>query len=202
MPAEERRELIVQAATRAFAQGGYAGTSTDHVAKEAGVSQPYVVRLFGTKLDLFLEVFARACGRIEESFQAVLDERAFDPESEEDRHRLGRAYLDLLADRDFLQVMMHGFTAGSVQPQIAAAARERMASIFAALQRTGWGDVEVRDFIAHGMLLNVLLSIGGFDQGGGVLGDLVRACMPDHEDDLDEFVKGRLTRTPRPERKA
>ena len=48
MPAGERRELVLQAATRAFAAGGYAGTSTDAVAKEAGVSQPYVVRMFGT----------------------------------------------------------------------------------------------------------------------------------------------------------
>ena len=50
MTAEDRRELVLAAATRAFARGGYAGTSTDAVAKEAGVSQPYVVRIFGTKL--------------------------------------------------------------------------------------------------------------------------------------------------------
>ena len=61
MTAEDRRELVLEAATRAFAHGGYAGTSTDAVAKEAGVSQPYVVRIFGTKLELFLEVFERAC---------------------------------------------------------------------------------------------------------------------------------------------
>src|SRR3982751_3289838 len=89
MSAEDRRELVLEAATRAFARGGYAGTSTDAVAKEAGVSQPYVVRMFGTKLDLFLEVFERAVGRIRDGFAAVLDDGPFDPASEDDKGRMG-----------------------------------------------------------------------------------------------------------------
>ncbi|UDY23527.1 TetR/AcrR family transcriptional regulator [Nocardioides sp. Kera G14] len=186
MPAGERRELILEAATKAFATGGYAGTSTDAVAKEAGVSQPYVVRMFGTKLELFLAVFERACGRIEQRFREVLDERPFDTESEEDLHRLGGAYVDLLADRNWLQVMMHGFSAGSV-PEIGEAARERMGSIYETVRRTGWSDEQVRDFISHGMLLNVLLSIGAFETAPGALGDLVRACIPDHHEGVDSF---------------
>src|SRR6478752_10724106 len=88
MSADERRELVLAAATRAFARGGYHGTSTDAVAKEAGVSQPYVVRMFGTKLDLFLEVFERSVGRIRDAFAAVLDEGPFDPASEADKERM------------------------------------------------------------------------------------------------------------------
>ena len=112
MSAEDRRELVLAAATRAFSRGGYAGTSTDAVAKEAGVSQPYVVRIFGTKLELFLEVFERACDRIREAFEAVLAEGPFDPDNEDDWARLGLAYTELLRDRDLLMVMMHGFAAG------------------------------------------------------------------------------------------
>jgi AcrR family transcriptional regulator len=158
MSADERRALVLAAATRAFARGGYAGTSTDAVAKEAGVSQPYVVRMFGTKLELFLEVFQGAVGRIDQAFAAVLDEGPFDPASEDDRARMGIAYTGLLADRDLLQVMMHGFSAGGV-PEIAAAARRCMGQVFATIQRTGWDDEEARDFIAHGMLLNVMISM-------------------------------------------
>src|SRR3954468_22886846 len=88
MSAEDRRELVLEAGTRAFAHGGYHGTSTDAVAKEAGVSQPYVVRIFGTKLDLFLEVFERAVGRIKAAFEEVLDERPFDAASEDDKARM------------------------------------------------------------------------------------------------------------------
>jgi AcrR family transcriptional regulator len=178
MPAEERRELVLAAATRAFAAGGYAGTSTDAVAREAGVSQPYVVRMFGTKLDLFLAVFGHASDRIEAAFRRVLDERPFDPESEEDKERMGFAYSELLGDTDFLHVLMHGFSASSV-PEIGVQARAGMGRIFATLQETGWSSDQVRDFISYGMLLNVLLSIGAFGAGSGPLGDLVEACLPD-----------------------
>ena len=158
MGADERRDLVLAAATRAFARGGYAGTSTDAVAKEAGVSQPYVVRIFGSKLDLFLEVFARATGRIGKAFADVLAEADFDPTSEEDRDRLGTAYAELLADRDFLLVMMHGFTASGI-PEIGAAARAGMGDIFEILRGGGGTDEEIRDFIAQGMLLNVMIAM-------------------------------------------
>ena len=178
MPAEERRELVLQAATRAFAEAGYAGTSTDAVAKEAGVSQPYVVRMFGTKLDLFLAVYGRACDRIEAAFRGVLEEGRFDPTSEEDKERMGLAYTALLVDSDFLRVLMHGFNASSV-PAIGVQARDRMGRIFSTLLETGWSHDDVRDFIAHGMLLNVLVSIGALDASSGPLGELAEACLPE-----------------------
>jgi len=158
MSADDRRELVIAAATRAFARTGYAATSTDAVAKEAGVSQPYVVRIFGTKLDLFLEVFERAATRIRTAFEDVLADGPFDPEDDEDWGRLGLAYSGLLADRDFLQVMMHGFSAGGVE-EIGAVARRCMSDIFATLKSTGCEDERARDFIAYGMMLNVMLSI-------------------------------------------
>ena len=52
--AEERREEIVEIAFRHFAEGGYNGTSTEAIAREAGISQPYLFRLFRTKRELFL----------------------------------------------------------------------------------------------------------------------------------------------------
>jgi AcrR family transcriptional regulator len=158
MSAEDRRELVLAAATRAFARGGYHGTSTDAVAKEAGVSQPYVVRIFGTKLELFLEVFERAVSRIKSAFDQVLDSGPFDPDSEDDKARMGLAYSTLLQDHEFLQVMMHGFSSGGV-PEIAASARRCMGEVFATIQRTGWTDEQARDFIAYGMLLNVMISM-------------------------------------------
>jgi len=181
MPAGERRELILQAATRAFAASGYAGTSTDAVAKEAGVSQPYVVRMFGSKLELFLAVFGRACDQIEGAFRGVLDAGRFDPASEDDKERMALAYSALLADTDFLHVLMHGFSASAV-PEIGVQARAGMARIYATLLETGWSAEQVRDFIAHGMLLNVLVSIGAVPGSSGMpgaLGELVEACLPE-----------------------
>ena len=158
LSAQARRELVLAAAMRAFARSGYAGTSTDAVAREAGVSQPYVVRIFGTKLELFLEVFTRATDRIGAAFESVLDEGPFDPDDDADWERMGVAYTTLLADRDFLLVMMHGFSAAGV-PEIGASARAGMAGIFDIIKRTGCTDERARDFVAQGMLLNVMIAI-------------------------------------------
>ena len=157
MSAEDRRDLVLEAATRAFARGGYAGTSTDAVGKEAGVSQPYVVRIFGTKQQLFLEVLGRTCGRIRDAFAAVIAE-GFDPDSDDDWSRLGLAYTELLRDRDLLMVLMHGFAAGN-DDDIAACSRDGMGSIFATVMSTGCTAERAEEFIAQGMLLNVMLSM-------------------------------------------
>ncbi len=164
MSAEARREQVLTAGTRAFARSGYAGTTTDAVAREAGVSQPYVVRMFGSKHELFLAVFGRAADRVRDAFTDVLDARSapgsprFDPDSDEDWGELGAAYTRLLADRDFLLVMMHGFAAGDDEA-IGARARTCMGEIFEVLRSTGCTPEKATGFIAHGMLLNVMLGM-------------------------------------------
>lgn len=158
MSAADRRSQVLDAAVQAFAAGGYHGTSTDSVAKHAGVSQPYVVRMFGTKLDLFLEVFDHAVSRIRAAFAEVMARPGFDATSEDGVGQLGEAYTALVADQSLLQVMMHGFSAGSV-PEIAAHSRAGMARIAGGLREAGMDDDAVRDFIAHGMLLNVMLAM-------------------------------------------
>src|SRR5450759_168263 len=71
MTGEARREQIRAAARAVFAEGGYEGTTTDQVARAAGVSQPYVIRLFGSKQQLFLELYQHVSTRILETFSAV-----------------------------------------------------------------------------------------------------------------------------------
>ena len=51
--AAERREDVLDAAMIEFAEHGYEGTSTEDIARRAGISQPYLFRLFGTKKELF-----------------------------------------------------------------------------------------------------------------------------------------------------
>lgn len=160
MSAADRRELVLAAATRAFARSGYAATSTDAVAKEAGVSQPYVVRIFGSKQDLFLEVVERATRRVLDAFEAVVDAGGVDLEAESPLEPLALAYGEVVAnDRSVMEVMMHGFMAAS-EPAIGELARRRMAEIFDAVLRTGCGEDLARDFFAQGMLINVMLAIG------------------------------------------
>ena len=158
MRGEERRSLVLDAATRCFGRTGFAGTSTDAVAREAGVSQPYVVRIFGTKQALFLEVFARAGARIRDAFAAVLEDGDFDPADEEDQARLGAAYTELLEDRELMLVLLHGFAAGDNE-EIGERARASMDEIVALLRGSGMDAEQVREFVAKGMLLTVLMAM-------------------------------------------
>src|SRR5919106_5654617 len=92
--AEERRESVLEAARAEFAVTGYHGTSTDAIAARAGISQPYLFRLYGTKKKLFL-----AC--IERGFQVTLEamsEASGGLRGEQALEAMGRAYMELLAD--------------------------------------------------------------------------------------------------------
>src|SRR5260221_9389169 len=63
----ERREQILAAATRAFARAGFAATSLDDVAAEAGISRVILYRHFDSKADMYRAVLDRACTRLAET---------------------------------------------------------------------------------------------------------------------------------------
>lgn len=158
MRAEDRRELVLQAATAVFGEHGYVGATTDAVAKAAGVSQPYVVRMFGTKEALFLAVLDRALQRLLSAFRAAIADQPGGP-ADELHHRIGQAYIDLLADRGLLLSLMHGFVAGS-EPAIGRAARRGFLDVYRLLRREGgFSAEEARTFLSGGMLLNTLVGI-------------------------------------------
>src|SRR5512143_2861659 len=100
LSAEERRSDVVVAASREFAARGYAGTSTQAIAERAGVSQPYLFQLFGTKKDLFIEAvhscFARTRATFEEAGRAAARDST-DPHAI--LFAMGCSYHDLLRDR-------------------------------------------------------------------------------------------------------
>jgi AcrR family transcriptional regulator len=65
MPRAERREQILDAATRAFARTGYVATGLEGVTAEAGVTLVLLYRHFDSKADLYRAVLDRACARLE-----------------------------------------------------------------------------------------------------------------------------------------
>jgi AcrR family transcriptional regulator len=149
LTAEERHEQLVAAAVTAFSHGGYAGTTTDQVARLAGVSQPYVIRIFRTKQELFLAAVNHAGDRIEAKFRQAAEREATLP-------RLGEAYDELLAERELITVLLHGFAA-SADPAIGEPVRACFGRIYRTVaELTGASAVELRDFFAMGMLLTCL----------------------------------------------
>jgi AcrR family transcriptional regulator len=90
---EERREEILDAAQAVFAAKGLHGASTEEIARLAGISQPYIFRLFGTKKALYTVVVARCFRMTLEEFQRAAEGKR----GIEALHAIGRAYAQLLA---------------------------------------------------------------------------------------------------------
>jgi len=60
LPAAQRRRLVLDAATRAFAERGYEGASIGQIAQAAGVVASVVYDHFGSKRELYLELLQDA----------------------------------------------------------------------------------------------------------------------------------------------
>src|SRR5881392_2133675 len=96
LSAAERREDVIEAAMVEFAERGLEGTSTENIAKRAGISQPYLFRLFGTKMELFKATISRCFRETLEVFQQAAEGKR----GEEALKAMGDAYVEnLLSDR-------------------------------------------------------------------------------------------------------
>lgn len=156
MPAHQRQQQILEAAVEAFAQFGYAGATTDQIARISGVSQPYVVRMFGGKQALFLAANTYVVERIEAAFRKAMAER---DEALTPLEALGLAYFDLIPDRNLLRMMQQSFTMGA-DPQIGPTVRECLVRIYRLVRiLTGVTPDEARDFVATGLLINTLVTL-------------------------------------------
>lgn len=179
MKAADRRELILEAATAVFGAKTYVGTTTDEVARAAGVSQPYVVRLFGTKEKLFIAVIERAYGRLIDEFRRALPG---DPDGRAER--MGRAYTGLLAERGMLPVIANSTALGG-EPEIGRVARAGFSDIWRVLrEEAGLSAEETRGFMATGMLINTIvgLRLTG-DYGNEVSAtEVLDTCFPEAVD--------------------
>src|SRR5690349_6069501 len=153
--AAERRAELIEIAIEHFALHGYNGTSTDQVARDAGISQPYLFRLFGTKRGLFLACHDAWHARLAETFA----DASRDVPTEERFAAMAQAYNALLEDRTSLLFQMQSYAAAS-DPEIQAHVRERYADLVRQVAAaTGAGPAELWLFFAHGMLLNVIAAL-------------------------------------------
>ena len=151
MPAAERREMVLEAAVVEFAARGLAGTSTEDVARRAGISQPYLFRLFPTKKALFLALVQRCYHRVEDTFITAAAGRTGDEALE----AMGDAYERLLDDRTLLLLQMQAYAA-CADPDIQAVTRAGFKRLWEMTERlTGLPFQTVVDFFAVGMLMNV-----------------------------------------------
>jgi AcrR family transcriptional regulator len=79
LSADERRAVIIEAASRTFAERGYLGASMERIAAAAGVSAPLIYEHFPSKKELYVELLdlngraLMAATTQEEGFDSVED---------------------------------------------------------------------------------------------------------------------------------
>jgi AcrR family transcriptional regulator len=157
LTAAERREHVLVAAVAEFARTGYHGTPTEAIAKRAGISQPYLFRLYGTKKDLFLACLERCFDQTRRTFE---DAAARPAPGETPFRAMGRAYRGLLDDRELLLFQLQTYAAAA-DDDIREAARRRYEALRDEIARLA-GDAppeEVLPFFGQGMLLNVAAAL-------------------------------------------
>ena len=155
MSADERRETVLVVAVAEFARTGLQGTSTEKIAAGAGISHPYLFRLFGTKKELFLACVGRSHERLGDVFT-----RAAEAAGEGDRlEAMGHAYVDLLADSEMLQLQLQTYAA-CADPEVREVASRGFAELWQLVARlSGAPEDDVRAFFATGMLLNLAAAL-------------------------------------------
>jgi len=174
--AAERRADVLDAALIEFAERGYEGASTEDIARRAGISQPYLFRLFGTKKELYKASVARCFRETLEMFQRAAEGKR----GEDALQAIGHAYMNQLeVDRVRLRAQMQAYAACD-DPEIREAARAGYGDLVAYVRRVSDADWETLwHFFATGMLLNVLVSMQIHEEPEQWMKDLYSGCGND-----------------------
>lgn len=112
-----KREQILQGATRVFLQHGYAGTSMDRVATEAGVSKQTIYSHFQDKNGLFTALIERVTTR---QFQFKFSSEALQSEPTLLLRQIAQGYLNKMEDREFIDLLRVVVAESARFPELAA----------------------------------------------------------------------------------
>ncbi|MFF2511894.1 MULTISPECIES: TetR/AcrR family transcriptional regulator [unclassified Streptomyces] len=163
MSADERRRSVIRAAVSEFARGGYDGTSTEAIARRAGVSQPYLFRLFAGKRALFLAA-ARCCLA---DTARLFTEATEGLAGEEALRAMANAYTRVIVkepERLLMQMQVYVAVAAGEADGDAAfgeAVRAEWRRLWETVHRPLGADTgQTTTFMAYGMLVNVLVCLG------------------------------------------
>jgi AcrR family transcriptional regulator len=150
MSGSERRSQVLRIAAGEFADHGRYGASVEAIAREAGITQAYVFRMFGTKKALFAELVGAAFDRFSDGMRHA----ANGVRGLEALALMGERYYESLADRTTLLLQLQGFAACG-DAEIRDLVRARLARMWETIaDTTGLDRVTVKSFLAFGMLLN------------------------------------------------
>jgi AcrR family transcriptional regulator len=164
MSGSDRRELVMDAAVAEFGEHGWHGARIEAIAARAGISHPYLLRLFSSKRELFIAATHRAFDRMEETFSDAVARGGDDPIL-----ALGEAYRLLLRDDPAtLRLHMHALAVAG-DPQVGEAVTRRYAALLQRMRElSGATEDRVRTCFAVGLTLTVVTVLDLPDRAGDI----------------------------------
>jgi AcrR family transcriptional regulator len=183
MAMEERREIVLRESIPVFARYGYDGATTAEIAKRAGVTQPYIFKLFESKKALFIE----ACERNMRTTEQQMRDSAGGKTGHDAMEAMGMAYVDRMEnDRDSLLLQMQQYAACHDE-DVQSTVRRCMQSIWNMMvEVSGAPFEEVALVIAKGMMCNVLAAAGRAGTSDPQWQPILEALWPEKFEDDDD----------------
>ena len=174
LTAPERREQILEAAVTVFAERGYEGASTDVIARMAGISQPYLFRLFGTKRELIVATVQRCFEDTEELFSSAATGSRVRRRCTRSARRTSRRSAGARSSC----ARSCSRTPRATTPRFAPSSPRDSAGWCASSERLTGVELAQRraTFFAQGMLLNVLAMMGQIDEPQAWAMRLIEGC--------------------------
>ena len=156
---EERRREIIEAATREFAIGGLHGTPVDAIAKQVGVSQPYLFQLFGTKKDLFIAAVHRTFERTVAAFRTAAAEAGEDASQADILMAMGVAYRSCSTTGASCSCRCRPTRRAATRRSATWCAMRCCAWSTSCSRPPGAPEAAIREWLAYGMLMNVVAAM-------------------------------------------
>jgi AcrR family transcriptional regulator len=162
MSRRDRRDLVLVAAVFEFGEHGWHGARIEAIAARAGISHPYLLRLFSSKRELFIAAMDRAFDRMEEAFVDAVQRDDGDAIL-----ALGEAYRRLLReDPAALRLHMHALAVAG-DPEVGEAIVSRYAALLERMRELTWAPEDrVRTCFAVGLTLTVVTVLDLPDRRG------------------------------------
>jgi AcrR family transcriptional regulator len=137
LKAPQRREQLIEVATKLFAKWGYEATTTAAIAEAAGVTEPILYRHFDSKQELFVAIVRSVSEQTMRHWGEILDGIA-DPA--EQIRRIAEEFPDHIRQLADAYHVIHGALATSRDRKVVAVMKEHYAQIegfFVSIVRRG-----------------------------------------------------------------
>src|SRR5881396_3537462 len=126
LKAPQRREQLMEVATKLFARNGYEATTTAAIALAAGVTEPILYRHFKSKQELFVAIVKAVSDRTMRHWRELI-EGVYDPA--EQIRRIAAELPQHMHKLDDAYHVLHGALASSRDRKVQTVMREHYAQI-------------------------------------------------------------------------